>query len=576
MTFKICEKRKSVLEANGHCLVTGGPGSGKTTLALVKASQRIGNGLKPGQGVLFLSFSRAAVARIVDATKGTIPAAHYSALSIQTFHSFFWQILQGYGYLLNAPRPLSIILAHDEKAMRDGIERESPAWAQWEAKRKQLFHVEGRLCFDLFAPLTALLLSRAKSIRDRITSRYPLILVDEAQDTGDEQWECIKLLAEKAQVICLADPDQMIYDFLPGVGPARIDQIREVLKPHEVDLGNENNRSPATEILAFARDILKSKVRGSAYRGVSRYRFQSSVENRDKAIRSSIGILAKQIKDETGIPAKSVALIASYGSGVAVISSALQQEKPIQHQVLFDEAVALLAITASAFLLEPKTSSKHAQDIATLLELTGAAFRAKGTKTASAQWVQCSKYAARCRIGDVPSFKIVSAASSLIESSRSRKFTGDPRRDWLQVKQDLRQLGGNSFTEIASSLDYIVAFARGKRIAEALSTIWMEHGAYPGAREALHAALAQEQLLSAGEELYGIHVMNTHKCKGKQFDGVVLYRQEHHSPFVWRNESSPYESSRRLLHMAITRARFHVVLLDDVYSACPITDPHPL
>lgn len=576
MTFKVCEKRKSVLEAIGHCLVTGGPGSGKTTLALVKASQRIGNGLTPGQGVLFLSFSRAAVARIVDATKGIIPVAHYSVLSIQTFHSFFWQILQGYGYLLNAPRPLSIVLAHDEKAMRDGIERESSAWAQWEVERKRLFHVEGRLCFDLFAPLTASLLSQARTIRDRIASRYPLILVDEAQDTGDEQWECIKLLAERAQVICLADPDQMIYDFLPGVGPARIDRIREALKPHEIDLGNENNRSPATEILAFARDILKGKVRGSGYKGVSRYRFQSSVENRDKAIRRSVGILAKQINNKTGVPAKSIALIASYGSGVAVISSALQQEKPIQHQVLFDEAVVLLAITAGAFLLEPKHSSNHEQDVATLLELTGAAFRAKGTKKGSSQWNQCSKYAARCRAGDVPHFKIVSAASALVESSGNREFTGDPRRDWLLVKQDFRQFGGNSFAEIASSLDYVVAFARGKRISEALSAIWMEYGAYPQAREALRVALAQEQLLSAGEELYGIHVMNTHKCKGKQFDGVVLYRQEHHSPFVWRNESAPYESSRRLLHMAITRARSHVVLLDDVYSACPITDPHPL
>jgi DNA helicase-2/ATP-dependent DNA helicase PcrA len=104
----------------------------------------------------------------------------------------------------------------------------------------------------------------------------------------------------------------------------------------------------------------------------------------------------------------------------------------------------------------------------------------------------------------------------------------------------------------------------------------LQHAAYPGAREALDTALTQDQLLSGGEELRGIHVMNMHKCKGKQFDGVILYRQQYHSPFVWRDEAAPYQASRRLLHMAITRARLHVLILDEVYSTCPIIDQYTL
>lgn len=570
MSFRICEKRKSVLDATGHCLVMGGPGSGKTTLALLKAIERIKDGLLPGQNVLFLSFSRAAVARIVDASKENIPINQIKELSIQTFHSFFWQILQGYGYLLGCPRMLSIVSAHDEKAMSNGINRDSADWANWDASRQDLFYKKGLVCFDLFAPLTAEIMSRAKSIRDRVAKRYPLILVDEAQDTDNEQWECVKLLAHKSQVICLADPDQMIYDFLPGVGPIRIARIRESLNPYEVDFGMENNRSPGTEIAAFARDVLMGKIKASSYIGVSRYRFRPSSDERDMSIRKSIGVLLARIKAETNNAPKSIALLASYGKGVAIISSALQKGNPIQHRVLFDEAFTLLSSRVVAFLLEPKEQSRDKDDIATLLELVGAAFRAKGKQMTHEKWGKCIQYAKCCRNGNVPPYKIVTAAKKLITAAHDSKFTGDPGRDWLTVKNEMRQIGESSFEAVSASLDYLVAFARGKRIRDSLSEIWMQHGAYVGARRALDSALVQDQLLSAGEELHGIHVMNMHKCKGKQFDGVILYRQQHQSPFVWRDETVPFKKSRRLLHMAITRAKSHVLILDEAFPICPI------
>lgn len=554
----------------------GGPGSGKTTLALMKATRRVADGLSPGQCVLFLSFSRAAVARIGEAATGLVSPDQQSLLSIQTFHSFFWEILQGYSYLLGNPRPLSIILAHDEKAMRNGIERESPAWDAWETSRLKLLQEQGRICFDLFAPMTAELMTKAKTVRDRVARRYPLILVDEAQDTGNEQWECIRLLSERSKVICLADPDQMIYDFLPGVGPARIEQIRSALSPLEVDFGTENNRSPGTEIADFARDILLSKTRGSAYKGVSLLQFQSSVNKRDKAIRSSIGILAKRIKAETGSPAKTIALIASYGNGVGVMSSALQRQPSIHHQTLFDEAFTLLASRIAAFLLEPKDREKHAENVASLLELVGEAFRAKGKQAALEKWRKCVVYANRIKAGIIPTFKIVAAASALVTAAETRRYTGDSNRDWLTVKQDLQRVGDGSFADAALSLNYLDAFTRGKRLRTNLSEVWMQHGAYVGAREALDSALAQEQLFLAGEDVRGIHVMNMHKCKGKQFDGVVLYRQQYHSPFVWHAEPAPHARSRRLLHMAITRASAHVLILSESSSTCPIINAHTL
>jgi DNA helicase-2/ATP-dependent DNA helicase PcrA len=79
--------REQLLGATGHVLVTGGPGSGKTTLALDKALRRISQVLSSGQSVLFLSFSRAAVARLAEASVTQIPAARQDQLCLETFHA---------------------------------------------------------------------------------------------------------------------------------------------------------------------------------------------------------------------------------------------------------------------------------------------------------------------------------------------------------------------------------------------------------------------------------------------------------------------------------------------------------
>ena len=576
MTFRICEKRQSVLDEKGHCLVLGGPGSGKTTLALLKAVRRVGDGLAPGQGILFLSFSRNAVARIADAAKEEVPRAERGALSIQTFHSFCWEVLRTHGHLLGAPKQLSIVLAHDEKAMRDGIERGDDGWSAWEHARAQLFRERGRVCFDLFAPLTAELFRRAHRIRDRTAKRYPLVIVDEAQDTAADQWAFVSALADRAQVMCLADLDQLIFDYLPGVGPERVTEIRAALRPLVVDLEAENNRSPGTEIMAFGRDVLAGRVRDGAYTGVSRMRFQAKAAARDKAIRQSVGYARKLIQESAGRPAESVAVIASYGSGVAVISAALRCDPPIPHEVLFDEAFATLASRLGAFLLEPKVRAGRDQDLATTLDLLTDAYKAKGGKTALALAKKIAGYAAYARQGKPPSIKLVKAIGELLTGIEEEPFSGKPDRDWARMKRALRATSEQHLGEIAGALDYLVAFNRGQTIGANLSRLWLEHGAYVGARGALDSAFAQEQVLSGGDDWRGIHVMNMHRCKGKQFDGVVLFRAQHCSPFVWRDEAAPYPKSRKLLHVAIPRAKTHVLILDDAYSTCPIVDPFKL
>jgi DNA helicase II / ATP-dependent DNA helicase PcrA len=100
-------------------------------------------------------------------------------------------------------------------------------------------------------------------------------------------------------------------------------------------------------------------------------------------------------------------------------------------------------------------------------------------------------------------------------------MTGDPRKDWGTVKRLVQAPGEDWFGDMASELDYLIAFGRGRRIAEGLSSVWLEHGAHLRARAVLDNALLRDQLLAGAQAESGIYVMNTHKARGKQFDGVL-------------------------------------------------------
>src|SRR6185436_8776367 len=194
--MKICAERQKLLECTGHALVIGGPGSGKTTIALMKASLRIQAGLLPGQSVLFLSFSRAAVARVLQAAQLALSRKEQLLLNVQTFHSFFWDLLKAHAYLLGAPRRLHILMPQDERVLNGGLKEDKyPAeWALWCKTRETLFAKEGKLTFDLFAPKAAQLLEESAWIRRLIRQRFPLVIVDEAQDTGPSAWRFVEIL----------------------------------------------------------------------------------------------------------------------------------------------------------------------------------------------------------------------------------------------------------------------------------------------------------------------------------------------------------------------------------------------
>jgi DNA helicase II / ATP-dependent DNA helicase PcrA len=219
--------------ASARCVVTAGPGAGKTWTLIERTRNLIAQGVEPAGGILILSFSRAAVETI--ASRGALQA-DLGRLPVRTFDSLATQML-----------------IHCEA---------SP---------------EGK-SYDERIAAAKRLLQRSRKARD-FFEEIRHVLVDEAQDVVGPR---ASFVAELLRAVCrdrdvgftiFGDPAQAIYDFqlsetkearrlltspvLPETGAASRKLLRnyrmepERLAPLALEFGEKIRNEPASEELHY-------------------------------------------------------------------------------------------------------------------------------------------------------------------------------------------------------------------------------------------------------------------------------------------------------------------------------------
>lgn len=251
--IKLDERRRAIIASTGHIVIEGGPGCGKTTIALLKAAKCAAD-LEAEQRILFLSFSRAAVRQVTDRMRTTLPSPERSTLEVRTFHSFFLDLVRSHGRLLTGEQA-RFITPEREAILRADFRGDDDAW---KAEKLRLAAEESLYVFDTLAPALANLLERSSDMRTLYSTRYPVIVVDEFQDTSTDQWRVVQALSGASTIICLADPDQRIFDHIEGVDEHRLEAARKLLQPENFDLSSDNHRSPASGILEYANAVLRN------------------------------------------------------------------------------------------------------------------------------------------------------------------------------------------------------------------------------------------------------------------------------------------------------------------------------
>jgi DNA helicase-2/ATP-dependent DNA helicase PcrA len=233
---ELTESQRPAYEATEHrVLILGGPGTGKTAIALLMA-RRILDEEPPGsvRRVLFLTFSRSAATELLQRAPDVLAGDVGGRIDIATFHAFSMGVVNSFRRFAGGPsEPLTILTREEEKL---GLA------------------TPGAVTFDAIVPSALELLRAAPWLASAYRDRYKAIICDEYQDTSQESADLVEMLALNAQLVCLADADQVIFDWTDDTISRRIGEYR-ASGAREYDLGYDSRRDPSNVIPRAAAAI---------------------------------------------------------------------------------------------------------------------------------------------------------------------------------------------------------------------------------------------------------------------------------------------------------------------------------
>ncbi len=539
-----------------HAVVTGGAGSGKTTAALRKAAACIEDGLlHPHSTALFLSFANATIERVVEHAGAMLDPTSIKRLEVSTYHGLAWSILRSHGYLLGAPRALSILSPGEENAFRAQL---GDPDADVHAEFGRLFTDFGQVPFDLFAELAAEILIANPAIARAYSSAHPVIFLDEFQDTSDSQWAMIQALGSASTLVALGDPDQRIYDHLPGASDRRFEDFRDAYTHTEFDLSAWNWRSPEGAIAAFGRDILAGSL-GDSYGSVDLK--LTGFEPLSDLKWAVLGGL-RRVRDSKGTVAILTPTKALAARVYDYFGEAQSDQLPklgIDINADKDEAFAAVVLTASLLELTELSDAS----VALACRAFSRYLLTRSSKLAiSSTGLSAKMLAEATRLENGSHGRELVATKRLriaIDAHLDRARSGHPFADYLTA---LTIATESEFKELAAAgknARTVQLLSRGSELESSLAEIWRKSGSYTGSTEAMRSSVVQFQLMSAKQGSRNLVVMNIHRAKGKEFDEVFVY-EEQHTPFV-RQGTTDLTSSRKNMNVAVTRARKRVTVL---------------
>ena len=259
------EQLRAVTTITGPILIIAGAGSGKTRVITYRIAHMLDEGI-PQSAILALTFTNKAAREMEERVK-SLTGKKLQNLTVSTFHAFGVRILRQDIAKLGWRENFSIYDETDKASLIKESARElqftsdaldlykianlfsniKTGRKNWESANdmyralyesyEQGLKLYNAVDFDDLIMLPIRLFHEHPDVLAKYRSRYTYIMVDEFQDTSRQQYELMRLLADK-NIAVVGDDDQSIYSWrgadyqnivqfekdFPGVKEIRLEQ----------------------------------------------------------------------------------------------------------------------------------------------------------------------------------------------------------------------------------------------------------------------------------------------------------------------------------------------------------------
>lgn len=255
------EHLRAIFSNSKKIIVEAPAGSGKTRILVSKVAYAIASGELPQyKRILVLTFGVSASYKIKKDLAEKLPELYSVSnasimpnqlndkVTVSNFHGFARRVLKKYGYLIDEKlKEVNSLESVSDEKMEDlgdlniNLSESEMRWitdfsdkllseknlsffSNYDSFLKYIFYIRkyflphGYITFNAFLILLLELFKKYPELLEFYKNLYPIIIVDEFQDTNILSWEIIQyLVSDKSCLWLLGDPLQRIYGFIGAI-----------------------------------------------------------------------------------------------------------------------------------------------------------------------------------------------------------------------------------------------------------------------------------------------------------------------------------------------------------------------
>lgn len=360
-------QRSAIFSPSKRVFVEAPAGYGKTTVMTGRACWLLASGeVRPPKKILALTFSVAAARRMradlgatMSALPGSVTKRFEDSVMATNFHGFAWALLRRYWRSLSLPVNVDeLSMVDDNNAVNELVSRGGRLF--WDEKNvfssflrsmrngqvedlrrrirpfnriiKDRFASSGLLPYSGMISLAIELLADFSKLRSYLSTAFPVVLVDEAQDTNALCYIFLKgLLSDESGICMFGDPIQRVYGFIGAMEGLKTRATTDLcLSQLELE---HNHRFSGGSIVGELGAAIRSNMKGVIAGGTPRLPIFVGAAQQDEAT----AIVSKVTTLAQGGSGRIAILVRKRGALANLITDELTKEEMPYFNGLFSD-----------------------------------------------------------------------------------------------------------------------------------------------------------------------------------------------------------------------------------------------